>query len=71
MHAYRIAKLLLILIAVNRFIAVALTGIILSLAIYVQGKIFRGSHASTKVFYLKFFINEIFSVEKFPNYGSC
>ena len=32
-------------------------------------KIFRGSHASTKIFYLEFFINEIFSVEKFPNYG--
>ena len=22
-----------------------------------------------KIFYLEFFINEIFSVEKFPNYG--
>ena len=33
-------------------------------------KIFRGSHASTKIFYLEFFINEIFSVEKFPNYGT-
>ena len=32
-------------------------------------KIFRGSHASAKIFYLEFFINEIFSVEKFPNYG--
>ena len=32
-------------------------------------KIFRGNHPSTKIFYLDFFINEIFSVEKFPNYG--
>ena len=35
-------------------------------------KIFWGSHAyaSMKIFYLEFFINEIFSVEKFPNYGN-
>ena len=33
-------------------------------------KIFRGSHASTKIFYLEFFINEIFSVKKFPNYST-
>ena len=31
-------------------------------------KIFRGSHVSKKIFYLEFFINEIFSVEKFLNY---
>ena len=41
----------------------------LSLAIYVKGKIFRGSHASTIILYLNMFTNEIFSVEKFPNYG--
>ena len=32
-------------------------------------KIFRGRHASTKIFYLEFFITEIFSVKKFPNYS--
>ena len=31
-------------------------------------KIFRGSHATTKIFYLQFFINEYF-FRKFPNYG--
>ena len=36
------------------------------LAIYIQGK---SSHVTTKLLYLEFFINEIFSVEKFPNYG--
>ena len=35
-----------------------------------KAKIFRGSHVSTKIFYLEFFINEIFSVQKFPNYGN-
>ena len=28
-------------------------------------KTLRGSHVSTKIFYLEFFINEVFSVEKF------
>ena len=32
-------------------------------------KTFRGSHASTKILYLEFFISEIFSVEKFPVYN--
>ena len=42
----------------------------LSLAIYTfKVKIFRGSRVSTKIFYLEFFINEIFSVKKIPNYG--
>ena len=32
-------------------------------------KIFRGSYVSTKIFYLEFFINEIFSIKEFPNYS--
>ena len=49
---------------------VALTSIndIIASDIMFRVKIFQGSHASTKIFYLEFFINEIFSVEKFPNY---
>ena len=42
---------------------------LLLVIIYVQGKIFQGNLVSTKIFYLEFFINEIFSVKKFPNYG--
>ena len=33
-------------------------------------KIFWGSYVSTKIFYLEIFINETFSVKKFPNYGT-
>ena len=29
------------------------------------------SHVSMKIFSLNFIINEIFSVEKFPDYGNC
>ena len=33
-------------------------------------KVLRGSLASTKILCLEFFINEIFLVKKFPNYGT-
>ena len=49
---------------------VVLTSIKLSLAIYVQGKkYFKEVMHPRKYFTLNFFINEIFSVEKFPNYS--
>ena len=34
-------------------------------------KIFRGVEPTTKIFYTKFFHNEIISFENFPDYGSC
>ena len=33
-------------------------------------KYFRGYRLSTKIFYLKFFYNEINSNENFPDYGT-
>ena len=33
-------------------------------------KIFRGVEPTTKIFYTKFFHNEIISFENFPDYGS-
>ena len=37
---------------------------------YVQGKIFRGSHVSTKISNLEFFVNIIFSDESFLYYSN-
>ena len=33
-------------------------------------KIFRGVEPTTKIFYTKFFHNEIISFENFPDYGT-